>query len=208
MRREFTFLVGQQHTGKTYQMIRAIKHYEQRKRIRCTFVVDPHGEMARLDWQGHDVALCRIEADFYEECAKREDQIPRIVLMSEPAAAYRLCIEIGNCVLVVDEAYNECPAGSTWRGDDNLKTIVLRGRHIVAADGKQYPCQVIMACQYPRSVHLLIYEQAEAVLCSKLRGEQARGWVRAYAGEDALEQTDNLEELQWAVVTGRRPPWF
>ena len=180
--RELTLMIGSQASGKTYQLKRAIIDYEQNQRCDCVHVCDPFGELSTQDWAGHDAIVVTNASEYHSHVAVIEHRIPRIVLWrcesGEPA--FRAAIEQGKCCVVLDEAYHHAPGGPTWKG----------------------------SCQYPRSVHHLIYDQANCILCSKLRGEQAKKWIREYAGQEALERTEQLELHEWAVIGGKRPRWL
>jgi hypothetical protein len=234
MNREITLLIGRQGTGKTYQLERAARWYAARHSCSCVHVVDPAGEFAELDWDGLDVVIVDSSQSYHEAVYGRADsapvdslaelwgggeivvdddsrgRIPRVVLWAttDAGGACRAAIETGSCVVILDEAYRYAPSAGSWRGVPELHDLLLRGRHLRTADGRMASTGIIAACQYPRLLHHLFADQATSVLASAVRGEQARQWIRSYAGTPALERTDRLGQHEWAVIAGRRPGWF
>ena len=207
---EFTFLVGRRASGKTFQLMRAINYYADHPELcQCVHVLDKNGELARKRSKLHpDCAVVENEAGYHSAIAMRNEELPRIVLWQDNAAhMYRCAIEQGGCAVVIDEAWKNI-SGPTWTAPQELQDIVLRGRHLVAADGEEYGTHLLIATQYPKNVHHSIYEQARTIMVSKLLGENARSWVKEYVGKEKLFEADDLELHEFRIIEGPKPPWF
>jgi len=132
-RRIYEVWIGEQSSGKTYQIRRRIGELSARARISSVFVADRLGEYRDLGFVAHSWG------EYLAEAAERG--IPRVVVFclgDDPGAyepLFREAIEVGGVVLVLDEAYSFAPSGSTWRGSPTLKKIVFSGRHLPNAQG-------------------------------------------------------------------------
>lgn len=200
--------VGPQASGKTYQLRRRYDALVQRTRIRSVHVIAPPGE-----W--HDkfhIALRPGERDWMSPPGSDPGQTEQGVLWDVPLEDHgaldcvlRDIVAVGDCVVILDEAWAWAPAGATWRGSPRLKDVLVRGRHLERFDGELRPTHLILATQYPRTLHHLVREQAATVMVSRLQGELGDRWVRQYAGETAQRRMRRLGKHQFAAIVGRDP---
>jgi hypothetical protein len=101
----------------------------------------------------------------------------------------------GDCLLVVDEAWEFCPPSARWP-IPALRDVVLAGRHLVNGDGDLRPVSFACATQYPKDLHHTIFDQATHIDAHVLRGELAAQWVRGGYGADALARVQALSGHQ------------
>jgi hypothetical protein len=109
----------------------------------------------------------------------------------------------GRVCLVMDEVYTWLPPAADL--PEEARRALLSGRHLPALDRELYPLHMICACQYPRSVHHLLREQAAVIVCGAMTGELAESWVRGEAGKDAWERVRSLPQWHFATLRGDRP---
>jgi len=202
MKRRYEMWIGEQKSGKTHNLRRRIRVLATRRSVTSVFVCDRIGEYSDL---GERV---RSFAEYVEIAA---DTIPRIVVFQLGPDAdrydvvFREALELGHCAIVLDEAYEFAPSGSTWRGSARLKQIVFSGRHLPNIDGDECPTHLLIAAQYPRSVDHNLWGQAYTILSAKLRAENSRKWISGNFGDDALRRADALGEYQWTALRGSLP---
>jgi DNA helicase HerA-like ATPase len=139
------------------------------------------------------------------------EEIPRVVIwqlgrhVSQYVRPMLEAVELGDVAIVLDEAYEYAPSGARWTGPDVLRDIVLAGRHLARADGEIRPTHLVVATQYPRTVHHLIWSQAYTVMVGVVAGEQTASWLRDNFGDQALAAVRELKPYQWQAVAGVRP---
>jgi len=185
--RIFEFWTGGQASGKTWQLRRRIAELSKKPSIRSVFICDRLGEYS-------DCGTLFVKFGDYLACEK----IPRVCVFNFGINAdlyrpiFREAIGNGNIVLVLDEAYDFAPAGSTWRGADDLLQIVLAGRHLRNYENTLCQVHLLVATQYPRQVHHSIWSQAATVCASKLTGDNAADWLRGNFGKEALLKNQGL----------------
>jgi hypothetical protein len=112
-------------------------------------------------------------------------------------------IYIGDVALLIDECYKFAPAGPRWTGSDDLERICLSGRHLENSEGEQQRIHLILALQYPRTMHHLLWSQADEVYCGQIIGEQSRQWVHRNfyrADFDALAYVDQIERYDFVPL--------
>jgi len=207
MNRIFEIWCGEQRSGKTYQLADRIAALRVRPSIRCVLVFDRLGEYASSVEHGDEPYTAHDK--FIADVAERG--VPAVAVLQYGTEAtpywpaFSWAIREGDCVCVLDEAREFCPPGSSWRGAPHLREIVFAGRHLRNAAGSMCVAGLIVATQYPRSVHHDVHEQAETVMVSRLRGENGRAWVLGNFGAPELERVDALDFQRWACLRGRDP---
>jgi hypothetical protein len=202
MNRIFELWIGNQASGKTYQLKNRISDLRGRKLIRSVFVCDRLGEYGDVG-----PAFANI-ADFNAQCREYMQKVNVFQLGLNPAAygrVFELAEIEGDCLVVIDEARAMAPAGSYWQGGEALERIALAGRHLRNCAGELRPTHLVLATQYPRSIHISLREQARTVMVGQLTGENALGWVRGEFGEAALKRVAELGQWQWTCVQGKDP---
>lgn len=126
---------------------------------------------------------------------------------SEYTAVIQEASELGDIALIIDECYEFAPAGAVWTGSHALKRVVLAGRHLPRrVDGEDRPTHLLIAAQYPRTVHHLVWSQAATVMCGVLSGENSFDWVRSNFGRTALAQVQALKPHEWLMLFGEKRP--
>ena len=209
MKRVYEIWIGEQTSGKTFQLRNAIKSLSTRKSIDCIFICDRLGEFG-------DLPRCEIVRDWSD--MSRFDELPRIISFQfgPDAEAYNIvfreAIEQGNVCIVLDEGYEFAPGGASWRGAQELKAIMFSGRHLRNIAGKLCPIHLIVAAQYPKSIYHQFWGQANCVMCGVISGENTRNWIKGNFGEVQLKAVDMLNKWEWFPLRGRpacpplRPP--
>lgn len=206
--RDFVLLIGAQGSGKTYQLRRAVVWYARQHRVSSVFVCDRVGEFSGLEG---DVSIVR-DGDDWDD-VEQLFRLPRVVVFQHglDGAAYDYvfheAILEGDCVLVLDEAWEYAPQGARWVGSEHLQQIVLAGRHLANARGELRPTHLIVATQYPRTVYHLIHGQANTVLCSRVEGEATQQWMRANFAEDRVALANAAQDREWVALRGTLPRW-
>jgi hypothetical protein len=200
--RIFEVWIGNQASGKTYQLRHRIRALAKRPTIRCVAVLDRLGEL------GDEGEVFGSMADFHALC---RDELPRVavfqfgVLPAAYAGVFELAEFEGDFCIVIDEARSMAPAGSSWTGSAVLERIALAGRHLRNVAGELRPTHIVCATQYPRSIHISLREQARTIMCGQLTGENALDYVRGEFGAEALARVAGLSQWQWTCVQGRDP---
>jgi hypothetical protein len=206
LKRHFVFLAGEQTSGKTYQLKSAINYYKQMSHVHSVFVCDRLGEFERYGICFHSYG------EYLEYVA--EKPVPRCCVFrlgesgDDYANVFREAVEQGDCVVVLDEGYEFAPSGSTWRGDLNLRRIVLSGRHLRNVQGEMCKAHLLVAAQYPKTCSLTLWSQAHTIVCGKIAGENARHWVRDNFGMKQLDKVDKLDKWEWQTLRGNCPKWL
>lgn len=200
--RIFECWLGQQASGKTFALNRRIDTVAGLRAVSSVWVLDVTGEWLGLR-EGDPVVSSW--AEYYQS----GDHLPRVLvfrdaldwvgwprLVEEAQAQGRVC-------LVLDEVYNWLPASKPL--EPAARSAVLAGRHLPALDRKLYPLHLIVAAQYPRSVHHLLTEQANTIVAGRMEGELAESWVRGNFGPDRWDEIQALDEHAFMVLRGERP---
>jgi len=204
--REYRLYIGQQKSGKTYQLLREVDAFAA---AGCkVFILD----VFRGFREAGEVFRSRAEWDAW--CAK-DNTIPQVSVfqLGEDAAAYdwvidELCAEAdphldATTVLVCDEFWQFAPMGSQWRGSPRLREVLLAGRHVWNAAGEECEVHVIGATQYPYSMHLLVWQQAYTVFVGATRGARISHWLKNEFGGSTAEAAKYVENRQWFTVWDR-----
>jgi hypothetical protein len=198
-KRIFAGYVGQQGSGKTYQLGRRIDLARGNPRINCVFVLD------RLQEFTTEADLISSNQCIYtNQIEERGGRLPRVVAVQaglEPEAYEWVFVEAiaqGRCMIVIDEAYVFLPSGKPIEGD--LQRIVFAGRHLRSLRGEDDPTHVVFATQYPRTLHPQVWSQVNEVWCSRLRGDRALSWVRDYYGRKTVDEIEKLELREWKRI--------
>lgn len=211
MKRHFIFLAGEQASGKTFQITHAVRWFAARPQVHAVFVCDRLGEYV------DEGEVFTSFAQYVQYCIDKP--IPRVCVFCfgmDRAPYYQVeqeAIDEGNVCLVIDEAWEFSPSGSSWRGGPALKEIVFAGRHLPNRQGKLCKVHLVVAAQYPRRCHLDMHQQANCVLASSLEGENARDWVKQNFKPGSLERVDKLQQWEWTVlrskpIPNKRPEWL
>jgi len=202
IRRVFELWLGQQRSGKTWALFRRVEALARAVRdVSSVWVLDVTGE-----WNAFPGLHVRSWADYLKDC---RDEIPRVIVFDDAGAwvHWKALLDEaqaqGKICLVMDEVYKWLPPGADL--EEPAERAVLAGRHLPALDRKLYPLHLITACQYPRSVHHLLREQAATIIVGQLHGELAESWVRGESGKDAWERVSRLKEHEFLVLRGERP---
>lgn len=207
MRRIFELWIGDQSSGKTYQLRRRLGMLAARTRIRSVHVIAPPGEWVDLtgsslrpgdrSWMAPpDLPLGEFKAVVgWDVPLERHDQLDRVLAD---------VVLVGDCAVILDEAWAWAPPGS-WTGSSVLRDIIVRGRHLERFDGRLRPTHMVMATQYPRTIHHVLREQAATIMVGSLAGELGGEWVRSVAGRDALRRVQRLGRWEWTAIRGRDP---
>jgi len=205
--RVYDFYVGRQSSGKTFTLKRRANYLAYRTRATSVFVLDTQYEWSDV-WP--DALSVESWGDYLAEMHEREFYPPVVVfqLGIEPDAYREVFLEaiaVGDVVLVIDEAYTFAPAGSTWRGDSDLRRIVYAGRHLRNADGELSTVGIIAATQRPRSVHLDLWTQANNIVTTRVEGDNVRKWIAENFGSEHLAPVADLPQYRWHVLRGSMP---
>jgi len=202
--RVFEIWIGSQRSGKTYALRIRVGVLAKSRDVSSVWVLDVTGEWA--DYHKGDAVHVRSWAEYLEAAA---DTIPRVVIFDEADQWVRWPELLkqaqaqGKVALVLDECYKWLPPTAAL--EEPAERALLAGRHLPALDRQLYPLHIIAACQYPRSVHHLLREQAATICVGMLRGELAESWVRGEAGEAAWVRVSNLQEFHFTTIRGEPP---
>lgn len=205
IRRIFELWIGGQRTGKTFAlMARARALAANARDVSSVWIMDVTGEWN--SFEAADVAHVRSWADYLKTC---DPDMPRIIIFDDAASWVSWAslvdeAQAQGCVaIILDEVYKWLPPDS--RLDEAAERAILSGRHLPALDRGLYPLHLVCACQYPRSVHHLLREQAATICVGKVRGELAESWIRGEAGKDAWDRIQAMPDLHFTVIRGERP---
>lgn len=208
LEREYRIYLGEQKCGKTYELHEEVRYFAERG---CTvFVCDIQREFGN---EG------KVFPSFekYERYTKRAG-LPAVCVFQfgSDAEAYRdvfaeaireaTADEDTTVCVVVDEFYNHAPVGARWTGGDDLREILLAGRHVTNYDGDIACVHVVGAMQYPHTSHLLVWQQAESIVVGKARGDRFYSWLAKNHGSDVVDQARRLEAREWLCVDGDPRP--
>jgi len=201
--RVFECWIGKQRSGKTYALKRRVAQLASEKRICSVWILDTTSEYRDLA----GAVFVTSWADYLERC---RDSIPRVLVFGsnpvewlKPADLISEAAAQGDVCLVVDEAYLWMPQGTSI--DPAWRLAILQGRHLPDVRGQLKPLHLVMAAQYPRSMHHLAWSQANAIYVGQISGERSREWVRGEFGQEAETRVDQLGEFEWIVLRGDRP---
>ena len=210
MRRIFELWVGSQRSGKTYQLRRRALALAERPMIRTVHVIAPPGEW--LDICDSPGAIDPLLVDLAEWSTQTGILLWDVPLDEHGRGDRRrldrvleIAVGVGDCAVVIDEAWSHAPPGQQWRGSGRLLDVIVRGRHLETWGGDLRPTHILMATQYPRSIHHQIREQADTIMIGRLHGDLSHQWVRAHCGSDAERRVRRLGEYQWTAGLGRDP---
>ena len=208
--RVYEFWSARQRAGKTTALRSRAVAMARAPSVHSVWVLDRLGEWSPSELP---IASCVIWHDVGE--LDRADEMPRLVIWRlgsavEPyTAVLRAAIEEGDVCVIMDEAYDFAPSGARFTGTDELRSIVLAGAHLPRrGDRELRPCHLIVAAQYPRSVHHLVWAQAYTVIVGLSSGENTFEWLRANFSTpsyDAAARVSALELYRWECVRGDMP---
>jgi len=202
--RIFELWIGSQKSGKTFALRSRVSALVRSRDVSSVWILDVTGEWSAFS-EG-DVVHVRSWAEYLEKC---KDDLPRVVIFDEAdlwVGWSELLIQAqaqGKIALVLDECYKWLPPTAAL--EEPAERALLAGRHLPALDRRLYPLHILAACQYPRSVHHLLREQAATIIVGQLRGELAESWVRGEAGEGAWIRVSSLKEYEFTIIRGERP---
>lgn len=203
IRRVFELWIGAQRSGKTFALMARVKALSLSRDVSSVFVLDVTGEWS--SFSGRDVAHVSTWAGYLSET---RDDLPLVIIFDDAATWVTwpsLLDEAqaqGKVALVMDEVYKWLPPGGPL--EEPAERAVLAGRHLPALDRRLYPLHIIAACQYPRSVHHLLREQAATIIVGTIHGELAEGWIRGEAGKETWERVSSLGEHEFTIIKGDR----
>lgn len=208
--RVYELWCAKQRAGKTTAIKCRAVDLARHPSVASVWVLDRLGE-----WTPGDLPIksCVVWRDLSE--LRRSDELPRLVIWrrGSDAAAYlsilQEAIAIGDVAIIIDEAYEFAPSGARWTGSDDLQSIVLAGAHLPRrADGELRPCHLVVACQYPKTIHHLMWSQAYTIMVGASSGENTFEWLRANFSTpdyDAPGAVARLKLYRWECVRGDRP---
>lgn len=211
MNRVFEVWFGSQSSGKTYQLKRRARALAERKTIRRVIVVAPWGE-----WRdtADPTAIEDLEDDLQDWDRPRAPVVVRVDAegLGDPIVLERImrqACRYGDTAVIVDEGASWIPA--SWSTDTLRKSlprtydVILRGRHIERIDGEIRPTHLIVAAQYPRSVHHLVYGQASVIMVARPHGQHVKDFIRGHGDDHSLPRALALGQYQWTPIKGRDP---
>jgi hypothetical protein len=210
VKRIFELWIGAQKSGKTFALRSRVKVLAKAHRsVSSVWILDVTGEWnpSAFDQAGLDILWVDSWAQYLSEC---RDEIPRVIVFSEADrwVSWPALVEEaqgqGRVALVLDECYKWLPPGAASL-PESAERAILAGRHLPSLDRTLEPLHMIAACQYPRSVHHLLREQAATILVGRMTGELAESWVRGEAGREAWDRVASLPEWTFTVLRGERP---
>lgn len=209
--RVYRLYLGQQKCGKTYQLREEVAYFKKRG---CTvFICDSKREFG-------DLGTVFRSFDAYDRTVGNGDEgIPRVcVFQFKTPEAYSDVFQeaIAQCepdsdkttCVIVDEFWLLAPAGATWRGSDDLREILLAGRHLENAEGELGQVHIVGAMQYPYSSQLLVWQQADHILIGAARGERFYSWLKGNhsSGDELVERAKALQPREWLLIEGEARP--
>jgi len=203
--RIFQLWIGEQSSGKTYQLKNILRKAAKTKSIDCVFVCDRTHEMIDL---GDSAIIVKSCAGYLSASV---DEMPRIVVAqcgTDPEAyswVFHAAVRQGNCMVALDEAYSFCPAGPVFRGDETLRDIIYSGRHLKNAEGEVCVTHLVVAAQYPMTMNLSMHQQAPTIMCGTVSGNNIRRWIRDTFGDESWERVKKLRKWEFTPLKGRRP---
>lgn len=208
MNRVFEYWVGSQASGKTYQLRRRSLALASRASIRRVIVLAPPGEWRDLA----DPCPLRSMGELLIDAPAPRPPILPSVEVGNPVgveSVVRTCGAWGDCAIIMDEAALWIPSQLTVESlrsrSPALFSALVRGRHLARSDGLERPLHLVIAAQYPRSVHHLVTDQARTIMVSRPAGELTQDWIRGNGGRAALMRSLELGEHQWTAIRGRDP---
>lgn len=202
--RIFELWIGAQRTGKTWALRSRVEVLARARDVSSVWILDVTGEWA--DYGLNGAVHVRSWAGYLEECS---EDLPRVIVFDEAAGWVKWNhlldeAQAQGCVaFVMDEVYKWLPPNAHL--DDAPERALLAGRHLPALDRKLYPLHLLAACQYPRSVHHLLREQAATICVGQLRGELAESWIKGEAGQEAWDRVSSLPEFTFTTIRGSQP---
>ena len=201
-KRIYECYIAPQFGGKTYTIKKRIRELRTRRGIKCIFVFDRLGEYTNdgevVKSFGHYIEVAR-------------DGIPRVVVcqcglaVSDYDLFFDEIINLGNCMLILDEGYKWAPQSTKWSGNPDLENIVYAGRHLRNFDGRLAPTHLIVGAQYPKTMYHGLWSQASVIRVGSIgevQGEHTRNWVKENFGKPHLEKVDNLKKWKFHTVRG------
>lgn len=206
--RIFELWIARQKTGKTTALRSRVRALYHDRGIRSTWVLDTLGE-----WPGalDLVDVTAVTPESYDQVTAAG--LPRVMIWRvDPDDhdtlewIWQEAIAQGDVALVLDEGYLYAP-GPHWRASVLLKRIVLQGRHLPDMRRELRPTHLIISAQYPRTLHLLVWSQADTILVGQIEGRATLQWCADNFAEPAqLETIRELRPFQWIALRGSRPP--
>jgi len=198
--RYYEVWVGRQRSGKTTALRARARALAADPAVSSVWILDRTNE-----WPGRFEYEFTRYASVADYLADEDPDLPRVIVWQcghDPAAydeVWTEAIEVGNVAIIADECYQFAPAGPKFSGSPDLERICLSGRHLQNAEGEHCVTHLVLALQYPRTMHHLLWSQAEEVYCGLIMGEQSRTWVKHafdrsdFAALDAVDQVDRYD---------------
>lgn len=202
--RYYEIWVSRQRAGKSTALRARTRALIRDPHVSSVWILDRSNE-----WPGRFEFEFTRYATIGDYLSDDRDTVPRVILWQmgpDPAAyldVFREAIYIGDVALVIDECYRFAPAGPRWSGGEDLERICLSGRHLESHDGCLERVHLILALQYPRTMHHLLWSQSEEIYCGQVTGEQSRQWVHSNfyrPGFDALAVVDGIERFDFVAL--------
>lgn len=208
--RVYEFWTAKQRAGKTTAIKARAVDLARHPSVHSVWILDRLGEWAPRDLPLASVVIWHDLADL-----ARANEMPRLVIWrrGQDAEAYTSilaeAIALGDIAIFIDEAYQFAPSGARWTGTDELQSIVLAGAHLPRRDDRELrPCHLVVAAQYPKSVHHLMWAQAYTIMVGASSGENTFEWLRqnfSTPDYDAPARVAALPLYSWECVRGKRP---
>ena len=183
--------ISRQRAGKSTALRARARALCRDPSISSVWIIDRTNE-----WPGNFEYEFTRYADVGAYLADEDEDVPRVIIwqMGEDVEPYgevfREAGYIGDVALVIDECYAYAPANKGFVVE-HLERLILSGRHIERHDGEQARVHLVLALQYPKYMHHLMWSQAEEVYCGQISGRNSRQWVR-----DNFER-ENFDALSW-----------
>lgn len=204
--RAFEMWIGEQASGKTTALRARVRCLAHMRSVTSVFVFDRLREWSPAALGIKSCEIYRRHADYLAK-----EEIPRVVIWQLGSAVdpyervIAEAVRLGDCAIVIDEAYEFAPTGATWTGSHILRECVLAGRHLQRHDGELRPVHLIIATQYPKSVHHLMWSQANAIIVGRFSGENTSSWIVANFGKEHLTACEKLKLYHWHACRGEMP---
>jgi hypothetical protein len=206
----YEFWTARQRAGKTFALRARAVDLARHPSVLSVWILDRLGE-----WYPHELPLasCVVCSDL--PALLRASEMPRCVIfrLGQDPHAYtsilKAAADLGDVCVVIDEAYDFAPSGARFTGSDELRAIVLAGAHLPRAeDGEMRPVHLLVAAQYPKSVHHLLWSQAYTVIVGVSSGDNTFEWLRSNFSTpdyDAVVAVASLPLYSWECVRGEMP---
>lgn len=184
---------GPPGSGKTARMAGRAIWLAQRASLSGVFFLDPP-----MDWMFDSGEIFRDFSSFLDR-VDESGSVPRLSVFQlgyEPhhienyLPVFRIAQEIGEMVLVVDEAARFAPARG--RAFDPLVRVATMGRHLPTLDGTIARTHLILGSQRPTDITAQVRDTLRTVCVGPFRAQTAKNWVRNELDENAVRIVENL----------------